>query len=216
MKKLFLLTIFILIISFGKTVSAATPEDERKEKASELKEKIATKVSELRKKEKKVIYGTIQSVNKDTITISTKKDGDIEMTITNDTEINYLIYGKNKKIDFKKILNNQKIIAQGEYEQLTKTFTPTKITIKPEYATIKGIVTKTDVANYILTVKDQNNKTYQIEVETESIIKKLGDGKLTLIGFSKINVDDTIITQAVVINNNGNYTPIKLIILPKI
>ena len=211
MKRFFLILFLFLIIT--PDVYGVSPEANTKEKAQELKEKIATKVAELQKKEKRVFYGVIQANNKDIITVATQDEGDIDFTLTENAEITFLLYGKSKKIDISKLLKGQKIIAWGEYEKLTKTFSANKIIVKPTYVKVYGTVSKIDSRNYILTIKDQNNKEMEIEVEAETVIKKAAEDKLNMIGFSKINLNDLVLSQAVQINVNGRYTPTKLIII---
>lgn len=203
-------------IIFANSAQAAVSPSESAEKAKMIRELINKSTS---KNEKKIINGVIQNIVKETIFVNTKDDSDIEIIINEETKLSFLSWGKKKNIILKDLKVGQRIIAWGELntvgtEKPIKTFTVQKMLVKTLPQILVGTVKKIDPKNYILTVESTDKKEYTIEVEIETVIKKINEEKINLIGFSKIKEGDKIITQSVIsITNADRYTPLRLIVL---
>lgn len=155
----------------------------------ELKEKIATKVAQLREKEKVGLLGTVAKIDKTTITLSTAK-GDSGVTFSDDT-IFYQIDGNTKKeISIKNIEEADTISVFG-YSNDDKTLTSAKyIYLHSPSIHISGKISEIDKENFTITVIEKEKEiTVDIEKYTTSMVLDKNKNSLVKIGFSKLSLD---------------------------
>lgn len=172
------------------TASASSSDIIDKLKKIELlKEKIATKVSELRNKERSVLSGSIKQINKNTITVATAK-GDSEMTLLEDSVIYSATDGGKMEPSGRKLKTGDLITAFGYNNQSISAFEVKYVYIIRMIKRNVGKIMDIDKSNYTVTLKEtQLNTLVDIETYTKIFIYTKGKGLLKA-GFSKLKVGD--------------------------
>lgn len=197
MKKLKVIVTVLLFIFTANTHTAAaitaTPSAttflDKLKQIEVLKEKIATKVAELRKIEKGGIYGAVKSVGDTSITITSKSKEQI-ISYGEDTVFFKMNAGiKSDPIDSKqakKLKPGEQIVALGYYESAGTLFSTKYIYIYSPSIHIIGKIADKDQENFTVTVKElKGNTLVDIETYTKMFLfnKKTG---LARSGFSKL------------------------------
>lgn len=174
-----------------------TPKDtdliEKLKQIEIFKEKIATKVAQVRNEDKGAIYGQIKSIENNNIVVTSLKN-DRKINFSEDTLIFKLdnnIKKEAKSADFKKDIF---ISAFGNYNDNREILLAKFIYIEEYLTRIAGKITDLDKANFTLTVK-ANSAVYLIDIEkyTKTIIFEKGKG-IVKGGFSKFKVGDSVFT----------------------
>lgn len=203
MKKLIVLFIILLFIFTTNTHAAAvitaTPSAttfiDKLKQIEILKEKIATKVAELRKIEKGGILGTVKSSNDTSITI-TSKSKELTISYAEDTVFFKMHDGvKSDPLDSKqakKLKPGEQIVALGYYDSSGTSLSTKYIYIYNPGVHIIGKIADKDLGNYTITVKEPKGNTL-VDIETYTKIytynKKTGFGRG---GFSKLKENDVV------------------------
>jgi len=206
MKKFFLiLTLSVLLISYPKSVwavtdstdsattaaSSPTPvkDQDRLSKINLLKDKIASKVAELRNKEKEALYGPIKALTDTIITLTTVK-GDVKAVVDEDT-LMYKLSGGKEVISLKKLKEKDKVVVIGTGDNLSSDFIAKVVYLDNPSTHISGEVTDTNREEGTLSLKTDNGDTWIVDIETYSKTNTVGtDYSLQKSGFSKIKIGD--------------------------
>ncbi len=201
LKVFFILLLFIFTTnthaaaaSITATPSATTFIDKLKQ-IEKLKEKIATKVAELRQKEKGGVFGTVKSANDTSITI-TSKSKEFIISYAEDTVFFKIHDGvKSDPLDSKqakKLKPGEQIVALGYYDSSGTSLSTKYIYIYNPVVHIIGKIADKDPGNYTITVKGPVGITL-VDIETYTKIysynKKSGLGRG---GFSKLKENDVV------------------------
>lgn len=194
--------IFLVVILWGLTslnsygqTTAATPtisSNEQKDIQS-LKDKIATKVAELREKNNKAISGFIQSISNNTLKIKTSNNDQYNVKIDSQLTKFYQIVGSQKKeINFEQIKKGSYIIATGLIND--KTIDANIIYIDELFELGSGKVTEVNRTEYFIRVMtlEKDNVTLDTETFTKQQMVNIKTLNLERVGFSKIKEGDTI------------------------
>lgn len=183
-----------------------------------LKDKIATKVAELRRENKTVVSGLVTGSDNTTITI--QSDDDKNHKITYDESVTKLISVLKKTPQEIKIDNIKKddyIIVSGL--QIEDTMTATSIYIDQKYLVLTGKVSDVKKADFQITVVTTDKDTYTLDIEsaTKQFILNPKTNELVKSGFSKINVGDTVhfVVSKPQDKNTLNATAIRLLLIPQ-
>ncbi len=208
MKKLIL--VLFAILSFNSPVALAatpppTPADaeisptittiDKLKKIEILKEKIATKVAELRKMEKGGVFGEVKSVNDTSITIISKSK-DLNISIAEDTVFFNLKDGvKSDPLDSKqakKLKPGEHIASLGYFDSTGTSLSTKYIYIFNPRVRLTGKITDKDLTNYTVSVKEPTGNTL-VDIETYTRIYTFSkkDG-LVKGGFSKLKENDIV------------------------
>lgn len=236
MKKI-LIFLTIILINGKSTVLAQTPvittdQDQNEstpaakptivpstqmEKIQELKERIATKVAQLRLSKKKVLSGKITNLDSPLFTI-TENGNFYKIEVNEDTIITLSVDGKTKQIKFSDLKINQPIIAWGNYIQEGETLTAKGIFVKETFLALVGTINDVDIKGGTVTLQTvKTNQSYLLDVETFTKINKLDkDNKIVKLGFSKAKVGSSALIYAIPASKEGAapYTAYRILILP--
>lgn len=172
---------------------SATPSDiiNKLKQIQILKEKIATKVAEIREKEKKAISGVVKSIDQSTLVIS-KNGQDLVASISEDTlYYSFTKEGKNettsKSVKIGSLISifgytgegANKLAAKYIYNQTSPIF-------------IVGKIADIDKEKFTITVRErQENQLVDIETYTKNFVFTRERGRQK-IGFSKLKIGDTV------------------------
>ena len=191
------------------------PTDSTMGKIQELKNRIATKVAELKLLKKRVFTGKISSLNDPFVTIATL-DGDYKIETNEDTQISSITNGKSKELSFDNLKKDQNIITWGTYNQEGDILTAKDIVVKDTPLTLVGTISEVDLKGGTVTLKTEQ-KTYLIDIEVYSKINTIDKtGKMVKLGFSKVSINSLALVQAVIIikKDEITYAANRILIIP--
>lgn len=157
-----------------------------------LKEKIATKVAEMREKEKGAISGTIKKISNSTLTIATTK-GDKTISFSDDVAYYSLKEGTKKEATAK--LQEQEIITAFGYYDQEKTTLAAKYIYYFENPPlhIQGKIADIDKTNYTITVKEKQGEiVVDVEKNTQTSLFDRQKKNFIAGGFSRMKVGDIV------------------------
>lgn len=220
-----LLFIFLNKNILGQTAtpsSTLTPSEKSNENEAikNLKEKIANKVEEIRKKNNKAVAGkVIELLNENSLKIKTWESEDFEVKLQESGLTKYykITGNQQKEIEKEDIKKNDYIFAEGVIND--KTIIANSVFVDQEYLVGNGKISTIDSTNYIIKVITSDKTVFNLSIETYTKqqminIKSL---KIEKIGFSKIKEGDTIHFVVKATNNekNNEYSAEKILIIPQ-
>lgn len=201
------LLILLLFINHISLISAQTnttipsPTSESQASSQEdkeiqsLKEKIATKVAELREKNSKAISGIVQESlsTQGIIKIKTGKSEDFEVKIDPDLTKYYQILGSQKKeVKATSVKKDSYILVTGIIKE--KSIDANAIYLDEMFIIGLGKVTEVNKEDFFIRVITSDKENYTLDVETFTKQQMLNIKLLTIenVGFSKIKEGDSI------------------------
>lgn len=217
---LIVISIFVFLSRFvnvfGQTNASLSATEEKQ--IQQLKEKIATKVAELREKNNKAISGSVSEIVSNTIKLKTDDDGEYLVKLDETLTKYYQIIGGQKKeirgADIKKdsyvvvsgIINDKKIDANFIY-------------IDQPYMVASGKIIEVNKSEFYLKVVTNDKDTLFLDIEdyTKRQIINIKTLSIEQTGFSKIKEGDAI---HFVVKKTGNekdnrYSAQKILIVPQ-
>ena len=203
MNKIFLSSIFLLVLAaslvsaqpaFAATIAtpSATPKESQDLEA--LKDRLATKVAELRDIVKKAMHGTVKSISVSSATIETKTK-DVKIELADDITVTQLISGKRTTLSVDDISKDDPITVFGSYDATLDLLKAKAIFIESTkvYEHISGSVSEVDREGFTIIVQTSEGRSLTVDIEkaTKTTTWSQADG-ITKGGFSKILVGDTV------------------------
>ncbi len=220
MKKItiFLLALFIAasILTY-KVTATSTPTLSAEDKDIQLfKNKVATKVAELREKNNKAVAGEVIAFKDGVIHI--KAEGETEYDIKTDSNLTkyFKILGQSKKeIKSDDIVKGNYIIISGVLND--KTMDANVIYVDEFFKVGSGKVTEVNKDDFTIKVVDseKDNLTLDVQVSTNQLQLDVKTQEIGKTGFSKIKEGDTIHFVARKTEVKDKYTPTRFIIIPQ-
>jgi hypothetical protein len=205
MKKIAALSLLsvLLYLAFAVTVSAATPtptpatkpskaalNEKLNDQINQLKEKIASRVSELNLVEKRGMIGTVSEVSGSKITL---QDIQGQVRFVDVDEITKFSSASNKTFGLSDITKGTKISVLGLYNKQSKRILARFINASIDPIFINGSIIAVDTKNFFLTIKTLDQKEVKLDVQTSTKINTYDeDDGLIKYGFSKFTVGDRI------------------------
>lgn len=198
MQKTTLFFITILFLAVALPVQAATgptaaPTSDAKlnNQINQLKEKIASRVSELNLVEKRGMIGIIEEVKGNQITLvdvaGKKRFVDVDELTKFSSTTGGTTFGLS---DMKK---GVKISVIGVYNKQSRHLLARFIRLSVDPSVIPGTITALDSKNFIVTVATDDQKSQKVDVSTiTKTYTYQGDG-LTKSGFSQLKVGERVI-----------------------
>lgn len=165
---------------------------EKLKKIEELKEKIATKVAEIREKEKSAVSGIVKKIEKNSITLS-KASGEQTVAYSEDTVFYSLKSGSKQEIKASTIKEKDTVTIFGYFDQSKTSFSAKYVYLEDLPLHVRGKVSDIDKANFTITVKEkQGNVVVDVETYTKTSIYDRNKKSFASGGFSKIKLGDTV------------------------
>ena len=171
----FICILSMLIISTPTTVFAAaktsTPSatpvsKEVQNKIDDLKERLATKVAELRKTVPKAIFGTVTQVSLSSVTVdATQKAYKIELT--DSIKVAQMLKAKRTALTTEDLAKTDVITIFGEYDETLDILQAKSIFIEAAKLPVRlhGTISAVDKKNNSFTLKGVDEASYTIDVE---------------------------------------------------
>jgi len=189
-----------------------------------LREKIATKVEEMRKKDQRAYAGKIRKIEDTSITIATIENNEekdylikIDETLTNVFRIVGTVSREIKKSDLK---NNDYVIVTGQ--QLNEGIEADTIHIDEEFLVRTGSIIEVSKESFFLKVvtSDKEEFTLDIQNSTKQFMYNMKSKENESTGFSKLKEGDTI--HFVVSKTNpgdstekNRYDAVRILVIPQ-
>jgi hypothetical protein len=160
----------------------------------QLKERLATKVAELRTLVKRAMFGTVKDVSVASATVETSTK-DIKIELGDNVGVAQMIGGKRTTLTTDQISVGDPLTVFGTYDETLDLLKAQFIFIESPIVThhISGTVTATDAKGFTLTIATPEGRTIIVDVEktTKANAWNATDG-IAKSGFSKIAVGDTV------------------------
>ncbi|MFH0863940.1 MAG: DUF5666 domain-containing protein [Candidatus Gottesmanbacteria bacterium] len=225
MKKIifFIITFILYTTIYSSTVMAVPATDSaqqaenRQEQIEQLKDRVATRVAEMRQLMRRAWSGKIKSISESNIIFYTKL-GD-KTVITDDQTIFIEVgAGGRKKINFNNLKVDQQITVFGLYDEEKGQLTAKVIIVRVLPMNINGKVLEVSSTNGTLTVQTPNQSSYIVDIETATKIRVWDKEKgIQQSGLSKITVGDRVHINGTVpskVTETNQLTAIRILVLP--
>lgn len=216
-KILLAILIFTLNANFA---TAATPSPSLKatpppslsptqEKAKELKEKVASKIAELKILQKRAFLGTIKSLT-DKGFVLTAQNKDITVETDTNTKITSLSKGARKSLKLTDLTKGQKILVWGQYNKEAEVLTAKSILVRIFSLNLQGTVKS--IEKNSLTLDD-----YAIDISQAKIRSLKKDKTLGKIDAKDISEGDFVHVYVTpkTEDDKTTYTAWRVLVLPK-
>lgn len=201
MKNAIIIIIVIIIInfilsggSFAATLSPTAPQtvsSEIQQQINNLKDKIASKVAELKLVEKRGIIGTVVETSETQITL---KDIYGNAHFVDVDELTKFNSANNKNFGISDVAKNMAMGVLGLYNKESRRILARFVTPLQLNSFARGAVSSIDKANFNLTITQNDGTGITIEVADVTKTSSYSDSAsgLTRSGFSKIQVGERI------------------------
>jgi len=230
MKKIVFISIFTFLVFVAiPLVRAQNPADPtetppvssdsaEKKDIEVLKEKVANKVSEIRKKNNKAISGFVLSNKESFIKIKTDDKTEYEIKLDDSlTKYFRIDGGKKKEIKADDIEKDSYIIVTGVLTD--KTVTANSIFVDEKYLTLAGRISEVDKEDYSLKIITAAKDEYSVDIEnsTKQYILDIKTEQIGPSGFSKIKEGDTIhfVIKKTADDKESRFSATKILIIPQ-
>lgn len=178
--------------SAAANTTAPTPNEviEKLKQIEALKEKIATKVAQIREKDKTATAGGIKKIEEASLLLTTLKGTDVHVSYSDDTIFSMRTGSENKEISAKTLKENDFIAVFGYRDNAT--ISSKYIYVQTPLSRVIGKIADIDKTNFTLTVKDkEGSRVIDIESSTKMTLIT-PDKKKQKGGFSKFKIGDII------------------------
>lgn len=221
-KRLSLFTIlfsFLLITTFswaqenGEKNATTSGEDK---KIQTLKEKLATKVAQLRENQKRGFYGEIASLSKTNFTLVTET-GEVKVRFSEDTKI--YKFGKQKtEAAASDLKNTSTATVLGLFDEESKQHNAKVILLQSVNKFYSGSIITLDKKEGVVTIKNDKGETVTIDYEKTTQAQEYNpkDKKIAKSGLSRFSEGDQIqIWGTPSEEDNKKISSAKILRLPK-
>lgn len=188
------LVVYFIISLFSVAVAGdATPSATNK-KIEDLKDRLATKVAELRQTSRRAIFGTVKSTSITSFVVETKTK-DVKIELTDDIAVIQYLKGKRTTLTVDDIAKGDTVAVFGEYNTTLDLLKAAVMFIQgaiPER--VSGSVTGRDEKAFTLTITTLQNQAYTIDIEksTKALAWDREKKELVKSGFSKIAAGNVV------------------------
>lgn len=184
------LPVFIFMLALVGVAQAQSPA---RDKVDDLKERIATKVAELRQTQKRAIAGSVTETSVSTISVETPTK-EVKIELTDDILVYQVIRGKRTKLAIDDVDRGDFVVVFGDHDATLDILAAKLIFIQAiPRERIAGIVTSVDEKAFTFTALAGGNRKVVVDFEKASILNVWSkEGGIAKAGFSKIAVGDSI------------------------
>ncbi len=152
---------------------SATPTDATAKQINDLKDRLATRVAQLRQVQRRAIFGTVKSVSVSTITVSTATK-DIKIELIDEVKvIQYLnpgptgVKGQRTKLTTNDIAKGDQVVVFGDYDATVDILKSNVIIIQNTIPKrTAGTVSAIDKTEFTITVNAIDGQSYIVDIET--------------------------------------------------
>ncbi len=228
MKKVLTVIMFFVLITVNAvhaqtnsspSATVVPTESAEEEQIQTLKEKIATKVAELRKENLRAISGRVTANEGNTIKITTEDN--TQYTIKTDESLTHFfkIEGAGKtEIKQDTIKSGMYIIVDGVLSE--NTIEANSVYVDVLYLVRVGTIIEVNAADFTIRVVGTDKETYTLDIQTDTRQQLLNTTTLLgeRIGFSKIKENDIIhfvVEKTGTEKEPNRYNAVKILVIPQ-
>lgn len=210
---------YVVLAQTKDSTDSAKPTESSEQKAIDnFKEKVASKVQELMKKNNKAFSGKVISISENLIKIKNLENKEFEVKIDSTLTKFYKITGSSQKeIKFSDIDKNDYLIISGVIND--KTIDANAVFLDQSFLVDSGKVIEIDKENYNLKIIASDKTIYNLSIETftKQQILNIKTLELEKTGFSKIIVGDRIhfVVPIKGDEKDNSYQAKKILIIPQ-
>lgn len=166
--------------------------EDKIEKIEKLKEKIATRVAELRDQDKAAVYGTVKELTDKTIILASRK-GERKVVFSDDSIFFTLTDEVKKETETNKVDKDDLLSVFGYLDQDSNTISAKYIYIQELPVRLIGKIADIDTSNYTITVASKQEEIIvDYEKNTKSYNFDKNSKKWVISGFSKLNLGNKV------------------------
>lgn len=183
----------VLAATATPSASASAASDTKK-KIEDLKDRIATKVAQLKSTERRAIYGTVKATSITSFTVVTKTR-DLKIELTDDITVIEYLKGKRTVLTTDDIAKGDTVTVFGQYDTTLELLKATTVfiggTIPERFA---GKVTARDDKAFTLTIQTAQGQTFTIDIEktTKALAWDREKKEIIKSGFSKVAIGSSV------------------------
>lgn len=212
-----LLTSSIAIAQTPSKTASSSPTVVVDKDIQQLKDKIANKVSEIRKQNNKAISGFVLNIDGSTMKLN-NKEGVNQVKFDETLTKVFRILGTTKKeIKSEDIEKNDYAIVSGVVAD--NIITANVVLIDENFLVDSGKITEINKENYNIKVLASDKNTYSLDIETSSKQYMINIKTLLreIIGFSKLKEGDTVhfVVKKTGEEKSNNYSAVKILVIPQ-
>jgi len=215
-KNCFTVILFYCLIT-SSVVMGQTPTVMVDKDIQQLKDKIANKVSEIRKQNNKAISGFVLKVDVNSMKLS--NSGEVNQVKFDDTLTKvFKVLGTTKKeIKTGDIEKNDYAIVSGVVAD--NIITANVVLIDENFLVDSGKITEINKEAYNIKVLTSDKNTYSLDIETgtKQYMVNIKTLLKETVGFSKLKEGDTVhfVVKKTGDEKNNNYSALKIMIIPQ-
>lgn len=189
MKKIFFLLAALLVTQNVYAATATATATPKSSVIDDLKERLATKVAEMRQTQKKAIFGTIKAVSVSTITVETKTS-DVKIELTDAIQVFQTIKDKRTTLTQDDLAKGDIVSVFGDYDSGLDLLKAKVIVIQSEPPMrISGTITDIDKKEFTVSVDIGEGKIYIVDIEKSTVVFGYNpENGIVKGGFSKLEI----------------------------
>ncbi len=222
MKKYFFILFFLtfLITTNNSFAQTTTPDDDSEtsveateSKVDLIKDKVASRVAELKLVEKRGMVGVVESVNENEIRILDLND---KTRIIDTDELTKFSSGEGT-FDLTDVKKGTKISAIGLYNKDSGKLLARFVNEISIPVFLNGVISDKDDEEFTVTLSTESEKNYKVDIEKITKTFSFSDGELETIGFTKIdNLKNALVIGFVDPKDSERITASRIIIFPDV
>ncbi|MBI5613602.1 hypothetical protein HY947_01645 [Candidatus Gottesmanbacteria bacterium] len=172
----------------------ASASGEKTKKLEELKDRLATKVAELRQTQRKALYGTVSEVSLVSLSVETANKN-VKLDLSDNLKIVQLIKDKRTVLSISDLAKGDIITAFGQFDSTIDLLTPKIIVIQKKPSKhIQGKIKEVNKTDFSISVETNDTQVYVVDIEsTTKTLSWTTAGGIVKSGFSKLTVGDTVL-----------------------
>ncbi len=221
MSKLLVTIALSLFLILAPLVSAQVTEKAAEElkEIQNLKEKLASKVAELRSKNDRAYAGEVIGLGKDSLKIRASDNKDYQIKVDSELTKILKIQGTSKKeINFKNLEKGDYLIATGPID--AATVNANYIYVDEQFITSSGKVSEVKASQGFIRVIGIDKETYTLDIEntTKRLLLNIKSLALETTTLAKIKSGDTLhffVKKTGSETEKNRYPALKILVIPQ-
>lgn len=212
-----LLASLVVMGQTPSTTASSSPTVVVDKDIQQLKDKVANKVSEIRKENNKAVSGFVLKIDENTMRLNNAED--VNQVKFDDalTKVFKVLGTSKKEIKISDIAKDDYAIVSGVV--VDNIITANVVLIDENFLVDSGKITEINKESYNIRVLISDKNTYGLDIET-STKQYLINIKTLLketVGFSKLKEGDMVhfVVKKIGIEKENNYSAIKILIIPQ-
>jgi hypothetical protein len=187
---LFIIAVLLSVSPLQMAVAqteAPTPTEKVASKVDDLKERLATRVAELRQSAPKAINGTVSAVSVTTLTVDTQQKA-MKIELTDDIKVFQIIRGKRTTLSTEDIDKNDVVTITGDYDATIDILKAKTIFIESTVKQVRlhGTISEINKSSNSFVITGVDGTKYTIDVETTTKTNTWSGTAIEKTGFSRL------------------------------